>query len=156
MSRRLAFWVGCAIMRVGAIKINAAEPVKGDKKAVKIRRIAEPLLLCLIGMGFFPILNFNPENPVELGIPFRLVMLVFAGAACVEVGKNMQGFFPQWKRHHAAWFGLGIACAGLVLRFLLEFGEASNTYNFTVGNVLFHLLFMTALTAGAAMAEKKK
>lgn len=42
-----------------------------------------------------------------------------------------------------------VVCAsiiGLICRYFLEFGEASNTYNFTIPNVLFHLAGMAAIT----------
>ena len=41
----------------------------------------------------------------------------------------------------------GAALAGLVCRFLLEFGEVSNAVNFTVPNVLLHLLLAVGVPA---------
>ena len=42
-------------------------------------------------------------------------------------------------------------CGGLLGRYLLEFGEMSNTYNFTPANAAFHML----LLASAATASWK-
>ena len=37
-------------------------------------------------------------------------------------------------------FNLVIVLAGMVCRYLLEYGEVSNTYNFTIPNILFHIV----------------
>lgn len=123
---------------------------------LKIRRIAEPVLLVLVGAGLFPIVNFNRYNPVEMAMPLRLAIIAFAAWACMEFGCNAHELFPTWQLGHTALLGCGLACAGLILRLLLELGEVSNTYNFTAGNVLFHVLFVTLLTAGAAWFREKK
>ena len=55
-----------------------------------------------------------------------------------------------------AAMALGLALAGLLCRFLLEYGEASNSVNFTAPNVLLHLLLavgLPALTAWQARVQ---
>ena len=36
-----------------------------------------PLML-LVNCGFFPIVNFNPDNPVDLGIVLKVIVFVLA------------------------------------------------------------------------------
>ena len=110
-------------------------------------------MLCLMGLGLFPIINFNPENPVDFGTPARFALIALAAFSCAAFGKSTHALFPKWKLYHVALISFGIACFSLVLRFLLEFGEVSNTYNFTVINVLFHLLFVTLISTGSAFSH---
>lgn len=105
-----------------------------------------PLLFSLLTGCFFPIVNFNPENPVDLGLTFRFLLLGFAVWLCAELGKAEPALFPGWGMSQLALLNLALGCGGLVFRFVLEFGEVSNTYNFTLANVGFHLLFVVFFT----------
>ena len=40
------------------------------------------------------------------------------------------------------FFNLILALLGMVARYLLEYGEVSDTYNFTTRNIVLHLVFM--------------
>lgn len=40
-----------------------------------------------------------------------------------------------------------MSCAGLLCRYLLEFGEVSNTYNFTGLNILVHLFLVVLISS---------
>lgn len=68
----------------------------------KLIKKQKPLLFCIIflaiivNLGFFPIINFNPENPVNLGL-FKLVIILMAGSACVYIGTFEAIFFPKWS-----------------------------------------------------------
>ena len=42
--------------------------------------IVVPLML-LVNCGFFPIVNFNPDNPVDLGIIMRVMIFTLAASA---------------------------------------------------------------------------
>ena len=40
-----------------------------------------------------------------------------------------------------------LVCGGLACRYLLEFGEVSNTYNFTLPNIALHLTAFTGISS---------
>lgn len=46
---------------------------------------------------------------------------------------------------------LGMTLIGFGCRYLLEYGEVSNTYNFTVQNVILHLFLVIGITALASI-----
>lgn len=112
-------------------------------KAVKF---LVPLLMCIIGAGLFPIINFNPNNPVDLGLVFRIIIIAIAFTSCVELGKFESIIFPKWNIIIITIFNFSLGCIGLIFRYLLEFGEVSNTYNFTFKNIVFHLAFITIIS----------
>lgn len=108
----------------------------------KTFQILSLVLGCIITGCVFPILNFNPNNPVDLGLGIRLIILFTAFLGCHLLGEVEQKLFSSWNIGQLALRNLAVGCVGLLLRFLLEFGEVSNTYNFTLWNVVFHLLFV--------------
>ena len=64
-----------------------------------------------------------------------------------ETGRMQAVLYPGRGIGALALWNLGAALAGLVCRFLLEFGEVSNAVNFTVPNVLLHLLLAVGVPA---------
>ena len=44
-----------------------------------------------------------------------------------------------WKIGKVLLVNMGVILLGMVLRFFLEFGEVSNTYNFTGPNIVIHI-----------------
>lgn len=62
-----------------------------------------------------------------------------------EVGRMQAVLYPGRSAGALALANLGAALAGLLCRFLLEYGEVSNAVNFTAPNVLLHLLLAVGL-----------
>lgn len=102
--------------------------------------IVVPLML-LVNCGFFPIVNFNPDNPVDLGLVMRVMIFVLAASAHWNFGRLAARVFPGRSPLFIGLFNAAVVCGGLLGRYLLEFGEVSNTYNFTPGNTVFHVVF---------------
>ena len=96
----------------------------------KLIKKQKPLLFCIIflaiivNLGFFPIINFNPENPVNLGL-FKLVIILMAGSACVYIGTFEAIFFPKWSILSIFSLNTAMSLCGLCGRYALEFGEVS-------------------------------
>ena len=114
--------------------------------------IVVPLML-LVNCGFFPIVNFNPDNPVDLGLVMRVMIFTLAASAHWNFGRLEARVFPGWSPLFIGLFNAAVVCGGLLGRYLLEFGEVSNTYNFTPGNTVFHVLFLTAAATAAWKLE---
>ena len=55
--------------------------------------IVVPLML-LVNCGFFPIVNFNPDNPVDLGFVMRVMIFTLAASAHWNFGRLEARVFP--------------------------------------------------------------
>ena len=109
----------------------------------------------LVNAGFFPIIQCKANNPVDLGIVMNLLIPGMSIAFHGSIGAYEATLLPHWSVLAAGTLNLGMVLGGLTCRYLLEFGEVSNTYNFTLSNVLLHTLLLCAI-ATLAFAESKK
>ena len=64
-----------------------------------------------------------------------------------EIGQLLGVLYSWNKVWRSAALALGMTLLGLACRFLMEFGEVSNTYNFTPPNVALHLSVAAVITA---------
>lgn len=111
----------------------------------------------LVNGGFFPIINFNPENPVNLKIMLRLVIVVMAFAFHKYIGSLETTIFSKWSAIPLSIFNIFLVLSGLICRYLLEFGEESNTYyNFTILNVCFQVTVLAFISMHTCLLERKK
>ncbi len=128
----------------------------------KIKRRKNIIIVCmcimsvLINGGFFPIINFNPDNPVNLGIVMRLMIIIMAFAFHKAIGSWEAVVFSEWPITFIGIFNMALALSGLGCRYLLEFGEVSNTYNFTIANVIFQVLALVFVSTVVCALDKKK
>lgn len=99
----------------------------------------------------FPILNFSSEKP-EIPTVIVLLNVVVFYFISDGIGTVVPKLFPQWTLWKIACYNFAVSTAGMIARYLLEFGEISNTYNFTVFNIAFYLL----MTVGLATLEANK
>ena len=72
------------------------------------------------------------------------IYVVFAGA--LFSGAILAGLFPKKKFAVVVAVDFAAIAIGLVCRYLLEFGEVSNTYNFTLPNTLLHIGIFLAIS----------
>lgn len=128
----------------------------------RIQQYRKPLLAgmvlfsCIIGGCLFPIVNCNPENPVETSLVMKTIILLSVFLFYTELGMLQAALFPKSSMGFAAALNLGLTVLGLIFRYLLEFGEISNTYNFTAANVALHLFVLTILPLMTYIAQKQK
>lgn len=91
----------------------------------------------------FPILNLNKEWPLMLTTTKIYVVL----GSTLFSGGILAGLFPKKKLIFIILVTSIAVGLGLLCRYLLEFGEMSNFYNFTLPNTLLHVGIFLALTS---------
>lgn len=127
--------------------------IKSHKTAVIIGMIVFSIL---VDGGFFPIMNFNPNNPVASSIWMRIVIVGMALLYHQEIGLLEAAVFTKWSVIKIAAFNAFLISCGLSGRYLLEFGEISNVYNFTAFNIAFQMILLTVCSTVFCMLEKRK
>lgn len=115
----------------------------------------------VLGIGFlvfinccgFPILNLNKKWP--LMITAVQIYVMFAGA--LFSGAALARLFSKKKFAAVAAVDFTAITIGLVCRYLLEFGEASNTYNSTFPTTLLHtgLFLLTSMLVWLTTERKR-
>lgn len=130
-----------------------AVKIKNNRKSIIVGMF---VLSILVNGGFFPIVNFNPDNPVDLGITMRLIIIVMTYTFYKTIGSLEAVVLSEWPVTFIGIYNVGMVICGLGFRYLLEFGEVSNTYNFTVLNVSFQLVALTLVSTVVCVWERKK
>lgn len=100
----------------------------------------------------FPIYNISRDWPSF--IQFEYVFLALLPA--FYIGGGMAILIPEKRYLFTVSFLAVLACAGMGCRFLLEFGEVSNTYNFVAPNIVLHLGVFLVLTSLSWLYVVKK
>ena len=118
------------------------------KKAWRI--ILVVLFIVTIGAAF-PIYNFGKHYTYALtGITLYLNIVCY-----VELGVFEKKILKLKKTAHAAFLNIDIVLAGMLCRYLLEWGEVSNTYNFTMPNILLHITAAVTISTLSYLLTKK-
>ena len=91
----------------------------------------------------FPIYNLNKQWPVSITAEY---LCLDVGAAIFSGALLAARFYPKrlWRMVPLL---AALVCGGLACRYLLEFGEVSNTYNFTLPNIALHLTAFTGISS---------
>lgn len=119
------------------------------------RRLAAGLFLVfffVLGACAFPIYNLSREWPstLTLSIVFNgVLMYTLLGATEVTI-------FPKWNGWQILLLNVTLVLLSMAGRYLLEYGEVSNTYNFTVPNMLLHIAVTVALSILSWLWQKKE
>ena len=115
-------------------------------------RIVLIILFVIISGAAFPIYNFGKHySQVLTGI------MLYLNIACyLELGIFEKRVLKMQKALYAAFMNVGIVLAGMVCRYLLEWGEVSNTYNFTTPNILIHITIAVAISTISYLMVKNK
>lgn len=117
-------------------------------------------ILCTIGLLFiigleccvFPVGNLLLGGGITIGI-INIATAIGIGKCVGEIEAAM---FPK-----TTWIGIlilnfVITIMGMVARYFLEYGEVSNTYNFTLKNMIVHIVIMLFLSMIFWMQTKRK
>lgn len=88
-----------------------------------------------IGCCAFPVINLTKAFPLQI----TLLNLFTVCISCVYLGKIMEIIFSK-KVTKSILIALSMTLIGFLCRYFLEYGEVSNTYNFTLPNIALHLL----------------
>ena len=104
------------------------------------------ILLCLLFLVIscctFPIYNFTKD----FGKSIVTTNLILNVLCYYELGKYEKLMQKDWKIGKVLLVNMGVILLGMVMRFFLEFGEVSNTYNFTVPNIAIHITAALAIS----------
>ena len=93
------------------------------------------LLFLVISCCTFPIYNFTKD----FGKSIVTTNLILNVLCYYELGKFEKLMQKDWKIGKVLLVNMGVILLGMVMRFFLEFGEVSNTYNFTGPNIAIHI-----------------
>lgn len=115
-----------------------------------------------MGCFLFPTYNFTKTYPndshwysVYLSVMWCLIMGAFLSQAFPYKKGCLLKTTPMLMAFNSLYILAGMGC-----RYLLEFGEVSNTYNFTVPNMIVHVLLINILCLAcwhlAAKMPRKK
>ncbi len=109
--------------------------------------------VAFIGCGMFPFINLTKETPVRMDTMNLLIMLSSV-MFYYTFGKLEANVFSEKPALYVAFFNVTATAFGMLIRFLLEFGEISNDYNFTLLNIALQLFAALILTSGAWFFHK--
>ena len=103
-------------------------------------------LFCIMGLVFVVCLEccVFPVGSSTLGGNSISILINFATAVATGkcVGEIEVIMFPKVSWLPILLLNLGITIMGMVVRYFLEYGEVSNTYNFTFKKVIVHMVIM--------------
>ena len=106
---------------------------------MKNMKRSSKILLCLLFLVIscctFPIYNFTKD----FGKSIVTTNLILNVLCYYELGKYEKLIQKDWKIGKVLLVNMGVILLGMVMRFFLEFGEVSNTYNFTGPNIAIHI-----------------
>ena len=74
----------------------------------------------------------------------------------VEVGLLSGYLFEKKKIGVVLLINAAHIVAGMICRYFLEFGEVSNTYNFTPPNIVFHIIIILCVCLCSYLHTKKQ
>ena len=95
-----------------------------------------------LGAGTFPVYNFSRQWSM-----FLTLFIILNGVMVYTLlGTAEAVLFPRLKGWQILLLNIALVLLSMVGRYLLEFGEVSNTYNFTVSNILLHVGVTVALS----------
>ena len=86
-------------------------------------------------MAFFSCFNFPLFSDVS---PMKLINMIIFIIAYQTIGKAAAYYYDKLQRNKVYLLSVSMVILGMVCRYLLEYGEISNVYNFTPENVIFY------------------
>lgn len=117
-------------------------PEKNTARRQKVARLLALGIIVLINCCGFPLYNLNRSWTFMITAVNLSMVLCCAAVA----GGFFAALFPARGGVFVLLATLALTFAGLGCRYLLEFGEVSNTYNFTLPNLLLHIAAFVGVT----------
>lgn len=131
----------------GKIKFSNHGKTPSEKQKRAVFRLSTFLLGSFMGCFLFPIYNFTKAYShgshwysIYLSVMWCLIMGAFLSQAFPYKKGRLLKTVPVLLAFNTLYVFVGMSC-----RYLLEFGEVSNTYNFTAPNMIVHVLLMNIL-----------
>lgn len=109
-----------------------------------------PKISTAITFAFFILMvacNFPIYNLTREWSPTLTFAIVFTGLSLyISLGAAEAIMLSRCGIHHVFSLNLLLVLLGMGARYLLEYGEVSNTYNFTLPNMLLHICVAVVLS----------
>ena len=112
------------------------------------------IVAVFFGCFGFPFINITKvlsDTEKQISIINLFTCLV----AYAEVGLLSGYLFEKKKIGVVMLINAAHIIAGMICRYFLEFGEVSNTYNFTLPNIVFHIIVISCVCLCSYFHTKK-
>ena len=113
------------------------------------------IVAIFFGCFCFPLVNFT-KTLSDMQKQIRIWNIFICLLAYVEVGLLSGFLFEKNKIGVVIFINAAHIIAGMICRYFLEFGEASNTYNFTLPNIVFHIIIISCVCICSYLHTKKQ
>ncbi len=128
-------------------------------KDIRTAIIKHKRIVCMLGLLFvilleccvFPVGSVTHTKWFTIGI----VNIITAVGICKCIGEMEAALFPKVSWVMISLLNIGITIMGMVSRYFLEYGEVSNTYNFTPKKIAIHMIIMILLSTVIWMQSKR-
>lgn len=102
------------------------------------------IFFVLLGGAAFPIYNLTKEWSTTLTLSILVSAIGYSGM----LGVTEIALFPNAKLYHIIPLNLVLTLLSMGCRYFLEYGEVSNTYNFTIPNMILHIIAVLVISTG--------
>ena len=110
--------------------------MKFYEKHSKVSAVITFIFFFVLGACDFPIYNLSRDWPSTLTLS-----IIFNGVLTyIALGSAEAAMLPKCKGWHIFLLNIVLVLLSMGGRYLLEFGEVSNTYNFTAPNIALHIV----------------
>ena len=113
------------------------------------------IVAIFFGCFCFPLVNFT-KTLSDMQKQIRIWNIFISLFAYVEVGLLSGYLFEKKKIGVVLLINAAHIGAGMICRYFLEFGEVSNAYNFTLPNIVFHILIISCVCLCSHLHTKKQ
>lgn len=120
----------------------------------KLATISIFLFTAFITCCMFPFLNLTKEIPIRMEV-INWIVIVISIMSYRSIGQTEIKLLPNSSIMLVISFNLLATIVGMVCRFILEFGEVSNTYNFTIPNIVLQIIIAVVFSSGTWLFYKK-
>ena len=122
------------------------------RKHKKLFGIVGLIFIVSLECCVFPVGNLSLGEDMTIG----LINLATAIGISKCIGEIEALVFPKITWLWILVINFGITIFGMTARYFLEYGEVSNTYNFTSKNIIIHMIIMMLLSMTFWMQTKRK
>ena len=113
------------------------------------------IVAIFFGCFCFPLVNFT-KTLSDMQKHISIWNIFISLLAYVEVGLLSGYLFEKKKIGVVLLINAAHIVVGMICRYFLEFGEVSNTYNFTLPNIVFHIIIISCICICGYLHAKKQ
>ena len=112
------------------------------------------LFTVFITCCMFPFLNLTKEIPIRMEV-INWIVIVVSIMSYHSIGQAEVKLLANRSTLLIISCNLIATIVGMVCRFILEFGEVSNTYNFTIPNIVLQIIVAVIFSSVTWLFSKK-